>query len=200
MNSRRILLMSEIAILVAIILVLGLTPIGYMRLPFLPMIEITLITVPVIIGGIAMGPLAGAILGGLFGLTSFIQCFGMSFFGAALLAVNPFFTFCLCFFPRLIMGWLTAIIFRAFKKKNMVSFLVTSLSGAVLNTVLFTALLLVLFSNAPIITDMRGGMNVLAFAVAFVGINGLIEAVVCALLGTFVGKAVYKVNLRSYVS
>lgn len=70
------------AILIAIILVMAFTPLGYLKTAGL---EITFIQVPVIVGAILMGPTAGAILGGVFGLTSFIQCFGLSAFGAALL-------------------------------------------------------------------------------------------------------------------
>ena len=70
----------EMALLVAIILIMAFTPIGYIRTAGL---EITLIVVPVAVGAVTLGPAAGAILGGVFGVTSFIQCFGMSPFGAA---------------------------------------------------------------------------------------------------------------------
>lgn len=83
----------ELALLVAIVLLMAFTPIGYIKTFGL---EITLIVVPVAVGAVTLGPLAGAILGGVFGVTSFIQCFGMSAFGAILLGVNPFFTFLVC--------------------------------------------------------------------------------------------------------
>ena len=71
----------EMALLVAIILLMAFTPIGYIKTAGL---EITLIVVPVAVGAVTLGPTAGAILGGVFGITSFIQCFGMSTFGVAL--------------------------------------------------------------------------------------------------------------------
>lgn len=83
----------EMALLVAIILIMAFTPIGYIRTAGL---EITLIVVPVAVGAVTLGPAAGAILGGVFGVTSFIQCFGMSPFGAALLGINGFLTFLVC--------------------------------------------------------------------------------------------------------
>lgn len=83
----------EMALLVAIILIMAFTPIGYIRTAGL---EITLIVVPVAVGAVTLGPAAGAILGGVFGITSFIQCFGMSPFGAALLGINGFLTFLVC--------------------------------------------------------------------------------------------------------
>ena len=74
----------EMALLVAIILLMAFTPIGYIKTAGL---EITLIVVPVAVGAVTLGPVAGAILGGVFGITSFIQCFGMSQFGALLLGM-----------------------------------------------------------------------------------------------------------------
>ena len=64
----------EMALLVAIILLMAFTPIGYIKTAGL---EITLIVIPVAVGAVTLGPAAGAILGGVFGITSFIQCFGM---------------------------------------------------------------------------------------------------------------------------
>ena len=87
----------ELALLVAIIIVLAFTPLGYIKTLGL---EITLIVVPVTVGAITLGPAAGAVLGLVFGLTSFIQCFGMSAFGAALFQINPFTTCIVCIVPR----------------------------------------------------------------------------------------------------
>ena len=83
----------EMALLVAIILLMAFTPIGYIKTAGL---EITLIVIPVAVGAVTLGPAAGAILGGVFGITSFIQGFGMSAFGTLLLGVNPVFTFLVC--------------------------------------------------------------------------------------------------------
>ena len=51
----------EMALLVAIILIMAFTPIGYIRTAGL---EITLIVVPVAVGAVTLEPAAGAILGG----------------------------------------------------------------------------------------------------------------------------------------
>ena len=129
--------LTQMALLTAIILLMAFTPLGYLRTG---VVEITFIMIPVVVGAILMGPGAGAILGGVFGLTSFIQCFGMSALGAMLLQVNWFFTFVVCFVPRVLMGWLAGLIFKALykvDKTRLVSFAVASLSGAVLNTIFF---------------------------------------------------------------
>lgn len=108
----------EMALLVAIILLMAFTPIGYIKTAGL---EITLIVVPVAVGAVTLGPTAGAILGGVFGITSFIQCFGMSQFGALLLGINPFLTFLVCVPTRILMGWLTGLIYHGLRKTKIPS-------------------------------------------------------------------------------
>lgn len=180
------------ALLTALIIVMAFTPLGYLKAGA---IEITFITIPVIIGAVLLGPVGGLFLGAVFGITSFIQCFGMSAFGVALFSVSPLRTAIVCIVPRVLMGWLTAVIFKAVSSKDKTSFvqyLVASITGPLLNTILFTGTLLLLFNNAPIIIQLKeqfGSTNVMAFAAAFVGVNGLIEAGVCAVLGTALCKA-----------
>ena len=167
------------ALLTALIIVMAFTPLGYLKAGA---IEITFITIPVIIGAVLLGPVGGLFLGAVFGITSFIQCFGMSTFGVALFSVSPLRTAIVCIVPRVLMGWLTAVIFKAISSKDKTSFvqyLVASIVGPLLNTILFTGTLLLLFNNAPIIIQLKeqfGSTNVMAFAAAFVGVNGLIEA------------------------
>lgn len=183
--------LTQLALLTAIIVLMGFTPIGYIKTLGL---EITLIIIPVAVGAIVMGPAAGAFLGGVFGITSFIQCFGMSAFGAALLAINPAATLFVCLIPRILMGWLTGLIFLGMRKGGFkeLSYPVASLCGALLNTVFFMTALLVFFYNSEFIqgiADSLGSRNVFQFVLGFVGVNGLIEAVTCFLLGTAIARA-----------
>lgn len=112
--SSRTQQMVQLAILVAIMLIFAYTPLGYLKVGA---IEITFMVLPVAIGAILLGPICGAILGGLFGLTSFIQCFGASPFGALLLSLNPITTFITCMVPRILCGWLSGLIFQALLRK-----------------------------------------------------------------------------------
>ena len=52
--------MVRVALLVAIVILLANTPLGMIQLPI---IKATTVHIPVIIGAILLGPLAGAILG-----------------------------------------------------------------------------------------------------------------------------------------
>ena len=67
----------QLSLLAAIELVMAYTPLGYLRVFAL---EITFLMVPVTLGAILLGPAAGAVLGGVFGLTSFATCFSVSVF------------------------------------------------------------------------------------------------------------------------
>ena len=185
----KVVRMTQLAILVAVMLLFAFTPLGYLKTAG---VEISFMMIPVVIGAIVIGPGAGAALGAVFGITSFIQCFGMSLFGGPLLAINPFYTFLTCMIPRILAGWLPGLIFRALNKidkTRLLSFGAASLSGALLNTILFIAMLLLLFGNTEYILSLQGDLSVLAFAVAFVGFNSVLEAAFCLVAGTAVSKA-----------
>ena len=71
MSRSRTTFMVKLALMVAIIFVMAFSPLGYpLRTPGL---TITFLTVPVAVGAIILGPTAGAICGGAFGLTSAIM-------------------------------------------------------------------------------------------------------------------------------
>lgn len=60
----------SVALMAAIIIVLANTPLGMIQLP---VIKATTVHIPVILGAILLGPSAGAILGGVFGICSVEQ-------------------------------------------------------------------------------------------------------------------------------
>lgn len=193
MKAKKTVILAEVAILAATILLMAFTPIGYLRMPG---VEITFLMVPVVVGAIAIGPLAGAVLGGLFGLTSFFQCFGMSVFGSTLLGINPVFTFIMCLVPRILAGLVPGLLFKLFRKKNILSLAVASLSGTLLNTVLFVVSFALFFSGSDFFRELQAGNNIFWFLCLFVGLNGLIEAAACGILGTAISKAVYTLNSK----
>ena len=185
--------MVQLALFAAIILLMTFTPLGYIRTPGL---EITLLVIPVTVGAVILGPEAGAILGGVFGLTSFIQCFGMSPFGTVLLSISFVGTLVLCLVPRVLMGWLAGLVYKGMKKvdkTNVFSHAAANLAGPLLNTLLFMTALIVIFYNTEYIQGFvtaLGATNVFEFAILFVTLNGLIEAAVCFVIGTAVSKAI----------
>lgn len=194
MKNIKTLKLVQVAILLAVLLIMSFTPLGYLKTAGL---EVSLLSIPVAIGAMLVGPGAGAILGAAFGLTSFYQCFGISLFGAALLNINPFYTFIVCVPTRTLVGYLTGVIFKGlFKvdKTKTICYFAGGLLAALLNTLLFVGTLLVFFWNTEYIQSFnQTGANVIVFFALFVGIQGLVEAIVTCAAGGGVSKAVAKV-------
>ena len=195
MKDKKILKMAQMAILTAIIMIMAFTPLGYFRTAGL---EISLITIPVVIGSMIIGPGAGAALGGIFGITSFYQCFGMSPFGATLLSINPLFTLLVCIPTRILMGYLTGIIFKLLMKADRtktVSYFIGGMIGAFLNTLFFMGMLMLCFFHTDYLQSLNasmGNLNAISFVIAFVGINGLFEMIITCFLGGVIAKALSK--------
>lgn len=189
-NSNKTLYMIELALMVAIIFVMAFTPLGYLRTPGL---SITFLTVPVAVGAMILGPKGGAVCGLAFGITSLIQCFMGGSFGSMLLSINPAGTAFTCIVPRILEGWICGLIFSAVNNvmKNS-AFLVAGLACPLLNTLFFMTSIVVIFYNTDYIqgfVETLGVTNPFTFVLAFVGVQGLIEAVACFIIASAVGRA-----------
>ena len=190
-----LLKLTQAAILIALIFLLGFTPIGFLRVGA---IEITFLVIPVAVGAVILGPAYGALLGAIFGIVSLIQCFTGSPFGSALLFVSAVSTVMLCIVPRTLMGLLSALIFKGMRratKNDYVSCGVASVSAALLNTLFFMLTLVLLFGSSDYIQNMMQSFNAsnfITFALAFVGINGAIEAAACALIGFGISSVIIR--------
>ena len=189
--------LTQLALLVAILLVLNYTPLGYLQIGPL---AASLLTVPVAIGAMTMGPTAGAILGGVFGLTSFLQAMqGKSAMSAALFQVSPVGSFVVCFVMRVLMGLCTGLIFaalcKAMPKQEKLNCFLGGLAAPLLNTVFFMTALGVLFGNTDYVQGLMGGKNVIVFICTFVGINAVCEMISSTILTGAIGAALSKARL-----
>ncbi len=197
MRNEKTIKMVQMAILIAVLLVMSFTPLGYLHIGPL---SISLLTIPVVIGAMLIGPGAGAVLGAVFGITSFAQCFGADPFGGMLMGINPFLTFLVCVPTRTLMGWLSGVIFQAVKKVDKtrtVAYFVGGLSGAILNTIFFMGMLILCFWNAEgfqafVQANVGTGLSIGGFLIAMVGVNGAVEAPVACVAGGAISKAVSK--------
>ena len=188
--------MVQLAILTALLLVLALTPIGYLRLgPF----SITFMPVPVVIGAILLGPGGGAFLGFVFGLTSFAQCFGIDPMGTTLMTINIFYTFVMTVVTRTLMGFLTAWVFRGMRslfeklpksdKTKPVTYAIASAAGPLFNTVLFMSAMYIFFGKEQVVLDafaLTGAVPFFVFVFGLVFANAMVELLVTLLIGTAV--------------
>ena len=190
--------MVTTAMLSAILLIMSFTPLGYLNIGPL---AISFNMIPVAIGAIALGPIGGMILGGMFGITSFLQCLGIggvSAMGVVLFEINPFLAFVQRFMPRLVAGLLSGLIFKGVKQLSnaSVSCFVTGFAAALLNTVLFMSALVLLFGTTEYVQGLMGGRNVLLFICGFVGINAVVEMIAASAIVGVVGKVLSKYLIR----
>lgn len=182
--------MVTMAMLGAILLIMSFTPLGYLNIGPL---AISLNMIPVGIAAIALGPVGGMILGGVFGITSFLQCIGIggtSAMGAILFEISPVLAFVQRFFPRLLAGLLSGFIYQGARKlvNSTVAGFVTGFCAALLNTVLFMLALVLLFGNTAYLQGMIGGRNIIVFICAFVGINAVVELIATTAVVGMIGK------------
>ena len=183
--------MTLTAILMAIILVMSFTPLGYLRVG---PVAITFLTIPVVIGAVLLGPWYGAFLGAVFGATSFSTCFGADPMGVALLSIDPVATFFTCMVPRILIGVVTGLLFRALCRRghnNAFVLILTTLVGCLTNTVLFVSAVIFFFQSTYFGGDSLGNIIVMFFTV-----NALLEVVVCGLVAAGCSKALSSVMLR----
>ena len=198
-DQKKLFKLSLAAIFIAIIVIMTFTSIGYIKVGI---IEITLLTIPVAVGGLLLGKGGGLLLGAVFGLTSFIQCFGMSPFGAALLEINPILTFLVCMLPRLAVGFFGTWIFEALSNTKLnanVSALISFLCSSIINTIGFIGLLIVFFGRTEYIQSVAasiGAQNMFIFFFLFAGFNSVVEAVACSVCGGALGVVLMKLKAR----
>lgn len=193
-NTRQLVIMG---LMTALVLIFSFTPIG--SIPIGPLV-ITLNVIPIAIAAVACGPTGGALIGGIFGLFSFLQCVGIgvpSGMGAALFNISPVLAFIQRFIPRLLDGFLVGLIFNALRKRTNkpVACGITGFATAFLNTLFFMSALIVLFGNTDYVKGLRDGKNVIWFVITFVGVNAVFEMVVCTIVTTAVGTALFKARL-----
>lgn len=174
-------------ILSAIIIIMSFTPLGFLKIGTF---SITFLPIPVAVGAALLGPYGGLFFGSLFGLMSFVQCFGLDPQGVILLEINPVFTFILCVVTRALMGFCCGLIFKLLAKidrTKIVSFVVSSFSAAILNTIFFLFTFSVLFGDGEI--TERFGTSISTILVTVVSLNGVVEVIVCTVVGFAISKA-----------
>jgi uncharacterized membrane protein len=193
-NSSKVLRMTILAVLIALELLMAFTPLGYLKIGAL---SISFLCIPIAIGAIVLGPVAGLTLGTIFGITSFAQCFGMDPFGTAMFAINPFFAFVICVVSRVLMGWLTGLIASSLAKvlkdkkagKFYLNDIIAIILCPVMNTAFFLGFLAIFFGGIKVM-----GLDVIPMVVIpALSINCVIEIIACTVVGSAVSITVKKI-------
>ena len=207
--SAKTLEMVQLALFAAIIVVMASVPfLGYIPLPFT---RATILHVPVIIGCLMMGPKKGAILGFLFGLTSFLQAtFNPNITS---FAFSPFYSLrdvhgnalslVICFVPRILVGIVPFFVYKLLMKmpekvkgRQTLSLALAGLVGSLTNTLLVMNFIYLFFGKeyaaAKEITS-----NLYSVILGVILMNGVPEAIVAAILTAAVCKALFRFLKRN---
>lgn len=191
--------MVILAMFIALMLVLQITGIGLIPLPF---IKATTMHIPVILCAVLLGPKAGGIMGAVFGLCSIwsnIQTPStLSFAFSPLLAYEfcgiggvfaAVWTALVC---RILLGLAAGWLWLGIKKlkcNDYIALPVVAAAATLLHSLLVMSSIGLLF--APQYAQAKGvALNgVFKLAMGVVGTNGIAEAVVAVVLVTAIGKA-----------
>ncbi len=188
----------ELALFCAIIIVLGMTPLGYIPTPAF---NIVTIHIPVIIGSITLGFKRGAILGFVFGLTSLINAHlrtnAMSIFFSPLISGN-FLSLVVCFVPRIFVGIFPYFIFNTFKKfkKNIrqIGLFISGVLGSLTNTVFVMGFIYLFFKEDYAKIQNQSVDVILKFMIASISFNAIIEAIVAGIFTFAICNILIKLN------
>jgi uncharacterized membrane protein len=197
--------MVGVALMAAIVVLLANTPLGMIQLP---VTKATTVHIPVILGSVVFGPMAGAILGGVFGicslvsntitpnLTSFAFSPFMSTTGLAG-AVKAIWISVGCrVMIGVVVGWLWIIMKKA-KLSNTVALPVVGFIGSMTNTVLVMGSIYFLLAEQYAQAKNVGVSAVMGLVMGTVALNGIPEALAAMVLTTAIGAALLRVAGRT---
>ncbi len=186
--------LAEVALFVGIILVMKIT--GLSSIPVGPLV-MTFTMIPIAIGSMLLGPLAGTILGAIFGLTSLYDAItGKSAMTHFFFQESPFLTVLLCVGTRALVGAVTGWLFRIFSKvdrKHTWSYFAGGLLAPVLNTLFFMGFIVLVFYRSTFVQNLvskLGASGPIMFIILVVGVQGLVEAATGLVIGGAIAKGV----------
>jgi len=197
--------MTGVALMAAIVIVLANTPLGMIQLPI---IKATTVHIPVIIGAILFGPMAGAVLGGVFGVCSLISntmtptllSFAFSPFlsttGLSGAAKAIWISVGCRILIGVAAGWLW-ILLSKIKLNQLIALPIVGFAGAMTNTVTVMGSIYFLFAQQYAQAREVGITAVWGLIMTTVTASGIPEAIAAAVLVTVLGKILLAFLARS---
>lgn len=181
------------AILLAIIILQSFIPfLG--NLPLL-VLDITIIHITVIVGGIVLGPKVGFFLGTAWGICSFIRAFTSGSAISLLVFTNPF----IAIVPRALVGGLSALLFVALERvirSDKIRMSIAGAFGSLLNTILVLGLIYLLLGSQYAETLQTSVAALPALLMTIVATNGVPEAIASAVLTPVIATVLVKLIHR----
>ena len=186
-NKKRTQKLTLAAFFVAIEILMAVTPIG-----FIPVgaINITTMHLPVILAGIILGPLYGALMGFVFGLTSMLKATFAP--GITSFCFSPFITIggvhgnfwslFIAFVPRITLGVLSFYIYlamRRMKRSRVTSAAVSAGLNTLIHTLFVMGSIWLFFGSAY---ANAAGIGVGAVIITVLTSNGILEIILASIV------------------
>ena len=196
--------MATLAMLCGVLLVMGTTGIGFIPLP---VIKATTMHIPVILGAILLGPMAGGILGGVFGLCSMwtntvapgLLSFAFSPFMTTEGLSGIFKSIWIAFGCRVLFGVIAGWIWKLMKKLKVsenLSLPVTAAISTLAHTCLVMGSIYILLAKQYAAAKNVAVTAVFGLVMGTVTASGIPEAIAATVLVTVIGKALLKLFSR----
>lgn len=196
--------MATLAMFCGVLLVMGMTGLGFIPLP---VIKATTMHIPVILGAVLLGPAAGAVLGGVFGLCSiWINTTSPSLLA---FAFSPFMTteglpgvlksLWIALGCRILLGVIAGWLWRLLRKvlkKDYLALPVTAAVSAICHTILVMGSIYVLLAQQYAAAKNVAITAVFGLIMSTVTASGIPEAIAAAILVTVIGKALLHLQSR----
>lgn len=188
-----------VAMMAAIIVLLANTPLGLINI--YP-IKATTVHIPVILGGVLLGPLAGGILGGVFGICSMISntiapvpasiCFSPFLSTSLLGAAKALWVSVGCrILIGVVAGWLW-ILLKRLRSNDLVALPVVGFVGSMTNTVTVMGSIYFLLRPEYAAANNKAVSAVFDIIMATITGAGVMEALVALVLVAAIGKALVR--------
>ena len=192
--------MVSVGLMAAIVIVLANTPLGMIQLPI---VKATTVHIPVIIGAILLGPTAGAILGGVFGVCSLISntmaptllSFAFSPFMSTTGIIGAIKAIWVSVGCRIMIGVAAGWLWRLLKKiklNQIVALSVTGFVGSMVNTIAVMGSIYLLFAQQYAEAKDVAVTAVWGLIIGTVTASGIPEAIAAAVIVAVVGKVLLR--------
>lgn len=189
--------LATLAMLCGVLLVMGMTGIGFIPLP---VIKATTMHIPVILGAILLGPSAGAVLGGVFGVCSIwvnttspgLLAFAFSPFMSNEGLIGAVKSLWIALGCRILLGviagWLWRLLHKCIKQ-DYIALPITAAVSTICHTLLVMGSIYVLLAQQYAAAKNVAVTAVFGLVMGTVTASGIPEAIAAAILVTIIGKA-----------
>ena len=186
-----------VAMMAAIVVLLANTPLGMIQLPI---IKATTVHIPVILGAILFGPMAGSILGGVFGICSVISntvaptllSFAFSPFMSTTGMVGMLKALWISLGCRILIGFVSGWLWIGLKKlklNDLIALPVVGFIGSMTNTVMVMGSIYFLLAQQYAEAKQVAVSAVYGLVMGTVTGAGVMEAIAALVLVAAIGKA-----------